>query len=151
MCWHNQRTAECGSLILWERMTEVETLAFLEQYGVMPIGDEWQPHTPVLYVLEEVVRGDAGPFKSEPLHLRPSIVRMADPATIDFDRPDVQASRVTYKLSNVGRADYYVIDSTTQKPLLVRSSETAREYDVREEGLFKTMDDLFPKGTEKID
>ena len=43
------------SIIENREMSEDETIVFLQEHGVKPLED-WQPHQPLLYVLEEKTR-----------------------------------------------------------------------------------------------
>lgn len=139
-------------------MGEMETLAYLQMHGVERLRSEaWQPHQPVLYVLEEFVRVDNGPLGNIPRNLRPSIVRVDDPAKIDFANPitetgDGLPDRTIYKLQNKGgRIDYYAIPKDGGLPIWVRGSNRVRpSYNVRKEELFVVNNDLFPKGTQPI-
>jgi hypothetical protein len=137
-------------------MSEEETMTFLRQKGVESLDPEtWQPHEAVLYVMEEIVRTHAnGPFNDLPLDKRPSIVRVDDPLAIHFDKPlgESHGSRIVYGLeSDGGQADYYVIDSTTGMPELIRTTHSRmvapKYYHVRKETLFKAADDIFPRSS----
>jgi hypothetical protein len=133
-------------------MTESETIAFLEEHGVARVDpDKWQPHQPVLYVMEEIIRHhENGPFNDLSRDKRPSIVRVHDPLKIHFDEPRGDADRTIYWLeSNRGQVDYYVIDAVTGKPELVQTKYSHKiapnAYHVRKEVLFNAADDLFPR------
>ncbi len=133
-------------------MTEAETIAFLEENGVEPLGDDWQPGQTILYVLEEAIRGDDGPYRYLPREGRPSIARLDSPTALDFnDRRDTGDNRVVYPLLNEtgGRVDFYAIDPETKKvrfmliPIpMVRKED--RPFHVRREALFKANDSVFP-------
>ena len=137
-------------------LNSAETLSFLSENNVKPLG-EWKQGSPVLYVLEEFYRGDDGHYMMFPPHLRPSIVRLDAPDAIDLDNPHTETEipgligRVSYKLVNKGgRVDYFAIDQTTKKPILVKTSHRDNEatdfaYNVTKEGLFETNDRIFPK------
>jgi len=131
-------------------MTEAETRAFLQERNIQPLHD-WQPHQPLLYVLEERLRGDDGRFNDLPPERRPSIVRIDDPTNIRFDQPiEDMPDRVVYGLENEGgQSDYFAIDPLTQQIVLVKTSKgrikTNRPYHVVKGGLFMPSDELFPR------
>lgn len=134
-------------------MTADETIAFLRERGAKPLED-WQPHQPILYVLEERLRKDVGPFNKFSKDMRPSVVRVDDPSKIHFEDPltdEATPDRAVYELENDGgQVDYYAIDSKTQEITLVKTSSriknrTTTPYHVVKEALFMAADELFPK------
>ncbi len=137
-------------------MTELETFSFLKEKGIRPL-EGWHLGMPVLYILEEVIRGDEGPFGDIPSEFRPSIARVDSPTALDFSKPmkDDDDDRVVYPLLNEtgGQVDFYAIDHKTKEisfMLIPRLPEysirTARSpFHVRREALFHTDDSLFPK------
>lgn len=141
-------------------MNEAETLTFLHDRGVrlLPAKD-WRPHQPLLYVLEEKIRGETGPLKKIPRDRRPSIVRVDDPVVLNIDSPLTESTdpqRVVYELENHGgQVDYFAIDPNTKQIINVKTSARIKKWDdqnpnltpyhVRLEALFETNDDLFPK------
>lgn len=137
-------------------MTEAETVAFLEEHGVMRVDpNKWQPHQPVLYVMEELVRThENGPFNDLPRNKRPSIARVNDPLAIHFQSPRGDVHRTIVDLeSDRGQVDYYIIDASTGLPELIRTTRSRmvkpKTYHVRPESLFNAADDLFPQAQTK--
>lgn len=132
-------------------MSEAETLLFLKENNIEPLTN-WQPGQPLLYVLEEVIRGDDGPYGYLPKEGRPSIARLDSPTSLDFDdRRDTGDNRVVYPLLNEtgGRVDFYAIDPETKKVrfmLIPRPMARGKDkpFHVRKETLFKADDVVFP-------
>jgi len=129
-------------------MSELATIVFLEDRGVQHL-KTFIPGQPVLYVFEQVLLGDDGPFGSLPPESRPNITIVRDPVELDFDSPcysDKNPERgALYKLKNLGgRADFYVIDPVTEQPLLVGTKFRNKHYHVKWENLFSPDDKLFP-------
>ncbi len=127
-------------------MNKQETIAFLKKHGVKAL-ENWKPHQSVLYVFEEMLRGDDGPFKFLPSEKRPSIARIYDPIHLDFNSPQVETTseRVVYNLINVGgQVDLYAVNPVTEKPLLVLTEKKEKAYHVTKEGLYMSNDELFP-------
>ena len=131
-------------------MTKQETIAFLKKHKIKNL-ENWKPHQSILYVFEEMLRGDDGPFKFLPAEKRPSIARIYDPIHLDFNNPEVEATteRVVYNLINTGeKVDLYAIDPVTEKPLLVLTEKKEKAYHVTKEGLYMSNDKLFPLSKE---
>ena len=63
-----------------------ETIDFLANKGIQPLA-VFKPGEPILYVLEEMVRADDGPFKWLPAADRPNVVRMDSPEGLNLDKP----------------------------------------------------------------
>jgi hypothetical protein len=134
-------------------LNEPETLAYLIERGVQPL-KVWEKEKPFLYVMEDVVRGDDGPFQMLATQDRPSIARVNGPTDINFDKPvvsDDQPNRVGYHMSNPGsQIDYFAIDGLTRNPQWVRTTfrdtrNSNFRYVVRKEYLFETDNTLFPQ------
>jgi hypothetical protein len=132
-----------------QEMTESETIAFLQEHRVAPL-ENWVPHQPLLYVLEERTRPT---YEGR----TPSIVRLNDPIKIEFDNPlsdDDEPDRIVYALHNAGgQLDYYAINPLTKKieqvhTTLGRDKAGAKPYHVRKEGLYVAADELFPPSKE---
>ena len=133
-------------------MTEAETMIFLNKNHMKPLST-WMPGQPLLYVLEEIIRGNDGPFAAMgiPPEARPSIARLNAPTGIDFRNEMGDLSRRVYPLLNEDgeRIDYYALDSETGAItcMLLPSFSVRGQYNpyhVRKEGLFEANDDLFP-------
>jgi hypothetical protein len=127
-------------------MNEAETLEFLKKIGVEHLGKSWHFGQPVLYVLEEAIRVENGPYYKMQKDQRPTIAILYSPKDIDFKNPDKEEGREIYRLKNDGLVNYYVIDKKTEKPLLVKTTPYSnKDYFVRENTIFKVKDDIFPK------
>ena len=129
-------------------MTELETIAYLEQRGVKPLG-EWVPGQAVLYVLEEKTRQRKDAFDGITPEKIPSIVRVDSPKSLDLKKPHNNTpfdDVAYYYLENDhGRVDYYAIDPV-DGPVIVKSSNKRKAYSVRKGFLFAADDELFPPG-----
>ena len=127
-------------------MTKEETITFLKKHGIKPL-ENWKPHQPILYIFEEMIRGDDGPFKSLPAEKRPSIARIQDPVYLNFNSPEIESTteRVVYNLINAGgEVNLYAIDPITEKRILVATEKKEKVYHVTREGLYMAADELFP-------
>jgi len=128
-------------------LTEQETINFLKSRGIEPLG-EFKPGEPLLYVLEEMVRADDGPFKWLPASERPNVVRMDSPEGLNLDKPlnTEDPNRIVYVLKNkFGKADFYTINSQTGIPKFVATESKLKAYQVRKNLLYSPNDELFPK------
>jgi hypothetical protein len=138
-------------------MTESETIQFLEENGVQKLTN-WHPGQPLLYVLEEHVKADDGPFGHLPKHARPSIARLDSPTALDFNEVSIEENRIVYPLLNEtgGAVTFYAIDPITKTVSFVIlpkvPSESIRAVDtpfhVRKETLYEANDELFPPSGE---
>ncbi len=130
-------------------MTETETLQFLQGQGIKPL-EKFEEGKPLLVVLEDMYRGDDGPFSRFPPSQRPSVARIDNPRALDFNLPLVDEEtpgRTVYHLANTGgQVDMFAIDPHTGKTALVISESKNKNYSVRKENLFEANDELFPKG-----
>lgn len=143
-------------------MNAEETVAFLREHGIQPLPlDNWQPHEPLLYVIEERLRGENGPlmknFKDK--RLIPSVARVDDPARLHLEKPltdEETPDRVVYELENDGgQVDYFAIDPKTKQIINVKTSAriknaTTTPYHVVKEALFMRADELFPRGEKNL-
>jgi hypothetical protein len=134
-----------------EFLNEDETLAFFHEQGIGPLqSEDWQPGQPILYVFPERWQTNEDIFPDLPLGKRPTVARMANPTSISFNETiTTDGGDIAYTLYDKGKVvDYFVIDSKTMRPNLVRTSDRneAREfrYSVRSKGLFPANDELFP-------
>ena len=124
-----------------------ETIDFLANKGIQPLA-VFNPCEPILYVLEEMVRADDGPFKWLPAADRPNVVRMDSPEGLNLDKPlnTEDPNRIVYVLKNkFGKADFYSIDRETGIPKFVATESKLKAYQVRKELLYSPNDELFPK------
>ncbi len=134
-----------------ESLNEDQTRAFLTKRGVSPL-EGWKPGQPLLYLLEEFVKNDTGPFNDLPRSKRPIIARLAAPTFIDLETERGTDERVVFALGNEegARVDYYAINSVTLKPELVRTGYRKMTKDdpyyVKKENLFNADGALFPEG-----
>jgi len=134
-------------------MNEQETLRFLEESGVKPFPDDWQPNQPVLYVLEEVMRRkrkkDGTPFPADQVA---SIARL-EPADIVFTKQRaIREGRRGGAINNEGGpVDYYAIDPVTKKITLVDTANSKRDYFITKEHLFAAADELFPRSDRRVE
>jgi hypothetical protein len=138
-------------------MTESETIEFLEEKGVQKL-TSWHPGQPLLYVLEEHVKQDDGPFGHLPRHARPSIARLDSPTALDFNEVMGEGDRIVYPLLNEtgGAVTFYAIDPITKAVSFVIlpkvPGESIRTVDtpfhVRKETLYEATDELFPPSGE---
>jgi hypothetical protein len=104
------------------------------------------PNTPILYVFEDMYRGDEGPFRNFPPDKRPSLAVVHDPINLDFDSPvpdEEESGRVVYELENHGgRVDLYAINPTTHELILVGTENKTKKYHVRKDRIFEMMEGL---------
>ncbi len=138
-------------------MSESETILFLEDRGVQKL-TSWHPGQPLLYVLEEHVRRDDGPFGHLPKHARPSIARLDSPTALDFNEVSIEGNRIVYPLLNEtgGAVTFYAIDPVTKAVTFVVlpkvPGESIRTVDtpfhVRKKTLYEANDELFPPSGE---
>jgi hypothetical protein len=136
-------------------LTVAETISYLEEHGVKPMGEEWKSGEPFLYIFEEGTRTDNGPFATTSIDKRPSLARINGPTNIVFDKPIVSIDTpgaMGYRMTNPGgQIDYYAIDGETKRPVYVRTSfrdttdGIARYYFVLKEHLYEANDALFPR------
>jgi hypothetical protein len=140
-------------------MNEEETRAFLREMGVPQFDMEtWRTGDPVLYVVEERLRDEDGPFKHLPETDRPTIGRLDAPTGIvkvaDIMTPNKQRWTVQYGIANEegGRVDFYVLNNEGTARHVYTSVNPARypddPYYAARENLFVADDQLFPKGTD---
>lgn len=127
-------------------MTQQEVQEFLREQNVKPLVIEtWNPGTTILYVIEDMLKKDPGPFSSLSDNKVPLVARVDKPATISYDGVDAY-DKPTYKIFNPGnRVDYFTIDPKTKKPVWVDSSNKNKDYYAREGTLFEAADQLFPR------
>lgn len=130
-------------------LNEEETLLFLQKHNIKQLKD-FKPHEPLLYVFEESVKGEGGPFTFLPPEKRPSIARLHDPLALNqFHGYYKEKGRQMYDLQNEGgQVDLYAIRSENEPPLLVAQEFKSKLYHVFKEGLFESNDELFPLGKE---
>ena len=138
-------------------MSELETISFLEENGVKKL-TAWHPGQPLLYILEEHVKADDGPFGDLPRHARPSIARLDSPTALDFHEVLAEGDRIVYPLLNEtgGAVTFYAIDPETEAVSFVilpkipeesiRTTDTP--FHVRKETLYEATDELFPPSGE---
>src|SRR5580693_4363483 len=67
-------------------LNELETVNFLLGNGAKRL-EVFQPHVPALYVFEDMIRGDDGPFRRLSADKRPSLALVHDPIELDFNSP----------------------------------------------------------------
>jgi hypothetical protein len=131
-------------------LNEVETIALLVKNGAKNI-EIFEPHIPILCVLEEKIRGDNGPFKKTRLDRRPSFAVITNPEKLDFDDPiidDITSDsvvRLVYRLKNDGDdVNLYTIDQDSNKIILVGIENKYKDYHVKKENLFTIPEGLIP-------
>lgn len=135
-------------------MNEIETLQFLDVVGVKQLSvGAWQPHQPVLYVLDEetrLPRGDKGKLVTPDKVA--SIARIDDPIAIEwYEASSINPTRTQGALrSDRGQIDYYAINPVTRTPVLVGTSTPVRTnapFLVEKSKLFEATDLIFPKSS----
>lgn len=131
-------------------LNEEETLRFLERHGIRQL-QEFKPNQPLLYVFEDIFRGDDGPFKFLPPDQRPSIARVHNPIALNLDRGQYNSpDREISDLQNEGgQVDLYAINRQTEAPFLVGQEFKYKLYQISRKGLFESNDELFPQGEVK--
>lgn len=134
-------------------MTGEETLVFLKEKGLKLV-EVFVPHQPLLYVHEDMYRGDGddAPFKLLPADKRPSIARVNDPAYLDFTKVRTYDERSIYDLhNNGGLVEHFVIDPTTKEAVVVKTEYKSKDYQIRRERLFIADETLLPLPKENIE
>lgn len=132
-------------------MNEKETIAFLEENGIAPVGDDWQPGQSLLYVLDEGVRRRFDEYgQGFPVDKVASIARLDNPTSLKWTIKDSKVSGHTIgTITNAGgQVDYYAIHPGTKRPVLVGTSHPMKvkpPFYVQKSNVFTAADMLFPK------
>jgi len=118
-------------------MNEAGTLNLVKKKGLQPV-ETFVPHQPLIYVLEEAIRGEDGPLaKDYPKEIRPSLAVINDPIHINFSLPFKDDTRTVYDLKNEGGdVDFYAINPKTGELVFVGRENKDKIYYVRKETLF---------------
>ena len=133
-------------------LKEAETIAFLKEHGVEPLSENWRPHQPLLFVLENNLRTllDRETGKERPPDKIASIARVDDPTKMQFSVKDPKHREYNrgQLFNDGGQIDYYAIDFATRKPVHLGASRPARmhfPFLIWRANLFTAADHLFPK------